>query len=174
MAPWRGTTVTSTKLSQQLTILANVLPERFRLKLNEVRDQLPSLFAIDYPQVLNHADLLEMNIHVNPSTGSITGMVDWCDATVGPFGLSLWGLESLLGTLGSDGWHFHARHLDLRRTFWTTLYSNIDITESQKQAVKVGRIVGIFQAYGLKKGAAVELEDLSLSILESVLFVNES
>jgi hypothetical protein len=80
-------------------------------------------------------------------------MVDWRDAAVGPFGLSFWGLETLLGTFGADGWHFHARHLDLRRTFWETLYATAGIaTESQKQAVRVGRIVGIFQAYGLSKG----------------------
>lgn len=128
MAPWTDTAVTPTELSQCLKTLVKALPERFHPKLNEAHDQLPLLFALDHPQVLNHADLLEMNIHVNPSTGAITGMVDWCDATVGPFGLSFWGLESLLGTLGSDGWHFHARHLDLRRTFWNTLYSNTDIT----------------------------------------------
>ncbi|KAJ6102044.1 hypothetical protein N7486_004471 [Penicillium sp. IBT 16267x] len=161
MAPWTGTAVTRTELFQQLKTLANALPERFRPQLNEVRDQLPLIFAPDYPQVLNHTDLLEMNIYVNPSTGAITGIVDWHDATVGPFGLSFWGLETLLGTLGLDGWHFYARHLDLRRTFWNTLYSNMDITECQKQAVKVGRIVGIFQAYGLKKGAPVEIGDVS-------------
>lgn len=174
MAPWTGTAVTLTELSQQLKTLANALPENFRPKLNEVCNQLPLVFDPDYPQVLNHADLLEMNIHVNPSTGAITGIVDWHDANVGPFVLLFWGLESLLGTLGSDGWHFHARHFDLRKTCWNTLYSNMVITESQKQAVKVGVIVGIFQAYGLRKGAPVEMGDLSLSILENALSVTDA
>lgn len=172
--PWTNTAVTPTELSQQLKCLTRALPECFRPKLNEVHDQLPLLFASDHPQVLNHADLLEMNIHVNPSTGAITGIVDWHDATIGPFGLSFWGLESLLGTLGSDGWHFHARHLDLRRKFWDTFCYNTDITETQKQAIKVGRLVGIFLAYGLKKGAPVEVGDLSLSILEAVLSAAEN
>ncbi|KAJ6183878.1 Protein kinase-like protein [Penicillium mononematosum] len=111
-----------------------------------------------------------MNIHVSPSTRAITGMVDWRDATVGPFGLSFWGLETLLGTLGADGWHFHARHLDLRSTFWEILYATAGIvTESQKQAVRVGRMVGIFQAYSLSKGVPVETGNLSLSVLEEVL-----
>ncbi|KAJ5803981.1 uncharacterized protein N7518_000284 [Penicillium psychrosexuale] len=98
MTLWIDTAVTSVELSQRLENLADALPERFRAKLIEVRDQLPLLFALDYPQVLNHADLWEMNIHVNASTGGIAGIVDWHDATVGPFGLSFWGLETLLGT----------------------------------------------------------------------------
>ncbi|CAG8269000.1 unnamed protein product [Penicillium salamii] len=175
MTPWIDTAVTSAELSRRLETLAEALPERFRSKLIEVRDQLPLLFAPDYPQVLNHADPWEMNIHVSPSTRAITGMVDWRDAAVGPFGLSFWGLETLLGTFGADGWHFHARHLDLRRTFWETLYATAGIAmESQKQAVRVGRIVGIFQAYGLSKGVPVETGNLSLSALEEVLSVTES
>lgn len=124
--------------------------------------------------MLNHADLWEMNIHVNPSTGGIASIVDWRDATVGPFGLSFWGLETLLGTFGADGWHFHARHLELRRVLWETLYATAGIvTESQKRAVTVGRVVGIFQAYGLRKGVPVEAGDPSLSVLEEVLSVPE-
>ncbi|KAJ5100879.1 hypothetical protein N7456_006931 [Penicillium angulare] len=170
VTPRTSTATTRTGLSQQLLTLAKALPERFHAKLNEVHDQLPLIFAPDYPQVLNHADLWDMNIHVNPNTGAITGIVDWRDATIGPFGLSFWGLETLLGTLGSDGWYFHARHLDLRRIFWTTLYDTAGITtESQKAAIDVGRIVGIFQAYGFKKGAPVDAEDLGLLILEKVL-----
>lgn len=170
MTPWSGTTTTLTDLSQQLKSLTNSLPKCFHAKLNEARDQLPLLFTPDHPQVLNHADLWDMNIHVNLNTGAITGIVDWRDATVGPFGLSFWGFETLLGTLGSDGWHFHASHLDLREIFWNTLYNTAGIiTESQKQAVHVGRIVGIFQAYGLRKGVPVEAGDPSLSILERVL-----
>lgn len=115
-----------------------------------------------------------MNIHVNPSTGAITGLVDWHDATVGPFGLSLLGLETLLGALRSGGWHFHVCNSDLRRIFWSTLDDSAGITtESQNQAINVGRFVGIFQAYGLRKGATVEAGDLNLTILEQVLTLAE-
>lgn len=147
-------------------------------KLDEVRHQLPFLFAPDYPQVLHllhHAELREMNIHVHPNSGAITGVVKWRDATIGSCGLSLWDLETLLGALGSYGWHFHACHLDLRNTFWHTNYTTAGIvTDAQKEAVKVGRLFGIFQAYTPRKDVLVEAGDASLSILEKVLSVGDS
>ena len=49
--------------------------------------------------VPNHTDLLENNIHVSTETGSIAGICDWKDAGIGPFGMSLGGLETMLGVL---------------------------------------------------------------------------
>jgi hypothetical protein len=47
-----------------------------------------------------------MNILVHPHTGHITGVVDWADATIEPFGIALWGLDSVLGCSGSEGWPY--------------------------------------------------------------------
>ncbi|KAJ5114024.1 hypothetical protein N7456_002558 [Penicillium angulare] len=168
--PWMDTATTYTTLSQQLQALAKTLPRHLHTKLNEALDWLPVLFTPTYPQVLNHADLWEMNIHVDSRTGNIDGIVDWRYAYIGPFGLSLWGLETLIGALGSDGWHFHAHHLELRELFWDTLYAAANIsTPFEKKAVNTGRVVGIFLAYGLIKGVPVKAGDLSLLILEKVL-----
>ncbi|KAM0417394.1 hypothetical protein ACHAPT_012629 [Fusarium lateritium] len=79
------------------------LPERFRKTVERLLWDLPGLFAEDWPLVPNHTDLLENNIHVSPKTGHITGICDWKDATVGPFGTSLEGLESLLGERSTTG-----------------------------------------------------------------------
>lgn len=46
--------------------------------------------------VLNHDDLLEMNIHVDQD-GHITSIVNWADAKVAPFGTSI-------GGLGNGSW----------------------------------------------------------------------
>ena len=44
-----------------------------------------------------------MNILVSPITGRITGIIDWAEAKVLPFGLALYGLENLLGYMGPGG-----------------------------------------------------------------------
>jgi aminoglycoside phosphotransferase (APT) family kinase protein len=47
--------------------------------------------------VLQHDDLLENNFYVEEATGYITGIVDWANAKVAPYGISLSGLEIVLG-----------------------------------------------------------------------------
>lgn len=68
--------------------------------------ELPLLFRPGCPMALQHDELLENNIHVDEVTGRITGIVDWADAVIAPFGVSLSGLETLLGV---TSWHFHSR-----------------------------------------------------------------
>jgi hypothetical protein len=122
--------------------------------------------------VLNHADLLEMNIHADLSTGGITRIVDWTGATAGPLGLSLWGFETILGVMSGTGWHFHPRHVELREIFWGAFYAAVgDLTDSQWEAIRVGRLVGLFQAYGFQGGVPVPEGDLSLACLEAYLSV---
>lgn len=84
--------------SSQLQQLRQGLPERFHSTLDHLLPQLPDLFAEGWPLVPNHTDLLGNNIHVDTTTGRIVGICDWRDATVGPFGMSLGGLETMLGT----------------------------------------------------------------------------
>ncbi|KAK6215675.1 hypothetical protein QIS74_08694 [Colletotrichum tabaci] len=100
-----------------LNRLSQSLPERFQQKLCEVRQSLPLLFRPDYVMTVNHDDLLEMNIHVDKETGRITGIVDWADAKIAPFGTSLWGLETVLGIQTSSSWLFHPDHVYFRNQF---------------------------------------------------------
>ncbi len=52
-------------------------------------------------------------------TGCITGICDWRDTTIGPFGTSLWSLETILGIRKKkEGWVYHANHQELRELFW--------------------------------------------------------
>jgi hypothetical protein len=84
-------------------LLSRRLPRRFQENLTLIRAGLPSLFDASYPLALNHGDLSGLNIFVDPSTGRITGIIDWAEATIGPFGMSLWGLENLLGFMDGQG-----------------------------------------------------------------------
>lgn len=58
-----------------------------------------------------------MNIHVDEETSHITGIVDWADAKMAPFGTSLGGLETILGVQTSSCWLFHPSHEQLRTQF---------------------------------------------------------
>jgi len=114
--------------------------------------------------VLNHDDLLEMNIHVDKGTGRITGIVDWADAKIAPFGTSLGGLETILGVQTSSCWLFHPSHDYLRTQFWKTFYGDVGyLSDSDRRAIEIGRIFGLFRTYGFdrrpEKDDAVPLEE---------------
>jgi hypothetical protein len=61
-----------------------------------------------------------MNILVDPNTGHITGVVDWAEAGILPFGISLWGFENALGYMDSQGRHYYSYHCALMDLFWQT------------------------------------------------------
>lgn len=60
-----------------------------------------------------------MNIIVNPTRGAgrITGVIDWAEAKVLPCGLSLWGLQLMLGIMNSKGWQYHRNSERLEGVF---------------------------------------------------------
>ncbi|ETW85451.1 hypothetical protein HETIRDRAFT_32724 [Heterobasidion irregulare TC 32-1] len=128
------------------------LPERFRPTLSHLISMLPSLLDVNWPLVPNHTDLLENNIHVSMETGHIMGICDWKDTTIGPFGMSLGGLETLLGTeTVSWGWRYHPNQQELRDLFWETLYQEMGgVSEEQKKLIDVSRLVGLFLANGFE------------------------
>ncbi|KAI1424262.1 hypothetical protein F5Y12DRAFT_785421 [Xylaria sp. FL1777] len=149
----------------QLQQLRKGLPKRFHSTLDDLIPQLPDLFAEGWPLVFNHTDLLENNIHVDPATGKITGICDWADAKVGPFGMSLGGLETMLGTpiTTGDYWRYHPNHQELRDRFWTAFYIHLGgASDAQKRRIETARLVGLFLANGFQHGnpATEESEDL--------------
>jgi hypothetical protein len=128
------------------------LPVRFQPKLEEIRQGLPLLFRSDYAIVLNHDDLLEMNIHVDEETGSITGIVDWADAIITPFGTSLEGLETILGVRTASRWYFHPSHNYFRTQFWKTFYEVTGyISDDDRRAIEIGRMFGLLRTYGFDR-----------------------
>ncbi|KAI9764296.1 MAG: hypothetical protein M1840_008587 [Geoglossum simile] len=134
---------------QKLDLLSRALPPRFTENVKKVLEELPLLFTSTYPLVLSHGDLNEMNIIVDPDSGHITGVVDWAEARILPFGISLWGLENTLGYMDSKGWHYYNNHHELEKLFWKTFEETIgEVTETHKQAIGVARMAGFFFRYG--------------------------
>ena len=129
--------------------LSQSLPERFQPKLKEIRRGLPLLFRPEYSMVLNHDDLLKMNIHVDEKTDHLTDIVDWADAMITPFDLSFEGLKTILGIRTFSRWHFHLSHKHLRTQFWKTFYDVVGyISYDDQQAIEIERMFGLFRTYG--------------------------
>ncbi|KAG8420706.1 hypothetical protein J3458_002639 [Metarhizium acridum] len=102
--------------------------------------------------VLNHDHLLEMNIHVDENTGRITGIGDWEDAVISPFGTSLGGLETILGIQTSTSYYFHPDHGLLRTSFWETFYETVGcVSDEDRRAIEVGRLLGLLRTHGFDR-----------------------
>ena len=87
----------------KLMQLSSILPSRFARVIDRIYRNLDELVD-QVPWVLTHSDISNMNILVDPDSCHVTGIVDWADASIEPFGVALWGLESVLGCGGPHGW----------------------------------------------------------------------
>lgn len=144
------------------------MPPRFQENLSRVRQGLPSLFSGSYPLTLNHGDLNGLNVFVDPNTGHITGIIDWPEATIGPFGMSLWGLENFLGFMDAKGWHYYPNSDLLRDLFWQTFeFATGELSPEEKEVIQIARMAGLFLQYGFawEKGGREPVDPRSVSFL---------
>ncbi|PTB73797.1 hypothetical protein M440DRAFT_1446253 [Trichoderma longibrachiatum ATCC 18648] len=128
--------------------LAKAIPSRFMQTITEIQIALPPLFDGSYPMVLTHGDLNEMNILVNPHTGEITGIVDWAEASIQPFGFALYALENCLGSMGPDGWKWFEDADSLRNAFWQRFTEVAGLSETQRKLAELAGKAGILLRYG--------------------------
>ncbi|KAI1114263.1 hypothetical protein F5Y14DRAFT_461770 [Nemania sp. NC0429] len=129
-------------------LLHRSLPSRFTSNLDRVRKESPLLFSKALPLVLTHQDLCEMNILIDPETGRITGIIDWADARILPFGFSLWGFENIIGYMNSEGWHYYDNRHELQRIFWDTFRAEAkNLSDDDLCLIQVTRIAGLFCRY---------------------------
>ncbi|GJC90278.1 hypothetical protein ColLi_13116 [Colletotrichum liriopes] len=97
----------------------------------------------------SHGDLCEMNLLVNSNTGKITGIVDWAEAAILPFGFSLWGFENVLGYMDSEGWHYYDNRRELEHLFWQTFLEEArNASKVDLQFIRAARTIGLFCRYG--------------------------
>lgn len=125
-----------------------------------------SIAALDdiaeLPWVLTHDDLSNMNLLVDATTGHLQGVIDWADAAVWPFGVALWGVESILGYACPDGWIWLDDEAQSARIlFSTTLQKSLDLPAGQIVLVEKARILGLLLRYGFvwRDGVSVPAED---------------
>ncbi|KAH6630947.1 hypothetical protein B0J18DRAFT_448904 [Chaetomium sp. MPI-SDFR-AT-0129] len=156
----------------QLQQLRQGLPERFFPTLDQLIHQLPDLFVEGWPFVPNHVDLLEKNIHVDVATGKIVGICDWRNAEVSPFGMSLGGLETMLGVATTSGsfWRYHPNHEVLRGHFWTRFYHYLGgASDNVRRRIETARLIGLFLANGFEHDKPATEESEDLQFLSAVL-----
>ncbi|KAF1952127.1 hypothetical protein CC80DRAFT_180337 [Byssothecium circinans] len=155
LSPCTG--VVGANIVPKLRQLARELPDRgLRLRAQETLESL--LRITEYPVVLNHGDLIPSNILVDPETWEITGLVDWAEAEVLPFGTCLYGLEHLLGSIvdhypspsliyasptSRPKFVYHERAEELRRMFWGTLVGEAPELNRSLGEVRLMRDVGV-------------------------------
>lgn len=118
--------------SNNLQLLARNLPERFSRDILELTECLDSIFK-NLPMVLTHGDLCEMNFLVDENSGHLTGVIDWAEAEILPFGFNLWGVENLLGYMDGNGWNYFEGYEDLRAVFWETFYGAVVVAEEGEE-----------------------------------------
>ncbi|KAH6616010.1 hypothetical protein B0J18DRAFT_451939 [Chaetomium sp. MPI-SDFR-AT-0129] len=144
-------TAIATELSNRLDDAASsgILATCHEPVLDEVREHMPTFVSGDFPLVLTHSDLTELNILVDGDTGIITGVVDWVDAAVQPFGLTLYALDKFIGGMGPSGWVYFDNANALRSVFWTAFaeYAGI-VSNSQMRSIEVARKAGYLLRYG--------------------------
>lgn len=133
----------------RLKSLAEGLPSRF---LPAVRKVLRNLHQIEaLPWVLTHGDIVAANIMVHPSSGKLTGLVDWAEAERLPFGTCLYGLEEILGEMTPSGFQYSGDAEELRALFWAELQRHLPELEQKSalDAVKLARDLGVLLWHGI-------------------------
>lgn len=84
----------------------------------------------------------------DPSSGEITGIIDWPDASFLPFGFTLYALENILGSMGSGGWKWFANAEVLRNSFWRAFREKTGLSEPQTELIKLAGKAGVLFRYG--------------------------
>lgn len=146
--PTQDRTTLVTEYKVKLAQLVESLPSRFSQTLLALEPHISTLFS-NLPYVVTHGDLCELNVLIQPTTGNITGIVDWAEVRVLPFGFALWGVENILGFMDSGGWQYYDNHDELRALFWDSFSKQaINYTEKHMKLVHIARLIGLFCRYG--------------------------
>lgn len=136
-------------INTRLHQLSQDLPQRFRPHAQLALKHMDRLNCL--PWVLNHGDIITSNIILDPKTGHLTGLVDWAEAEVLPFGTCLYGLEELLGTMTPTGFTYQNNSECLRTAFWRKLFAEIPELNGNAElleAIGMAREVGVLLWHG--------------------------
>ena len=170
-------------ISVRLALLEMDLPSSdLRSIAKEARQCFQAGVLNILPVVLNHGDLLPCNIMVDAESHHLSGLVDWTEAEYLPFGMTLYGIEHLLGHMvdsqSRQTFVYHDRADMLRDFFWHSLRAKVGILRRDDlwQAVLLSRTIGILLWHGIawnegRRDRAVEAQSDSgeLSCLEQML-----
>lgn len=134
-------------LKARLQMLSDELPVRFLPVAKFLLRQLPVIESL--PWVLTHGDLVASNILLDMSSGHLSGLVDWAEAEILPFGVCLYGLEELLGEMTPKGFSYCPNANSIRDLFWTCLLKKVPELQYHLTAVSLARDLGVLLWHGI-------------------------
>lgn len=115
--------------SRDLHLLLSTLPPRFHPIVHRAIAALPSIFSPTnsvLPTVLLHEDFGEANILVDDADCHLVGVVDWGEARIAPFGLTLDMVQTFMGKFHlKKGWIRYEDWDALEETFWRVLREEV-------------------------------------------------
>jgi Ser/Thr protein kinase RdoA (MazF antagonist) len=103
--------------------------------------------------VLLHCDFGTSNIMVDGTSYRLTGVIDWAEAEICPFGQNLHSLQALTGALHlKNGWRRYEGYEALKDTFWSTFQDEVgDLSVETMKIIKIARIMGLLRSRGFTK-----------------------
>ncbi|ORY69775.1 uncharacterized protein BCR38DRAFT_332638 [Pseudomassariella vexata] len=137
-------------LQWRLNLLSSGIPSRFQEFVDPLLRELPKIEEM--PWIVSHGDFIPANVLVCPESGKLLGLLDWAEAEYLPFGISLYGLEELLGEVKNGCFEYFSEAKSLRKLFWSEILSMIPqlCTDADKlKIVRSAQIFGIFLWHGI-------------------------
>ena len=140
--------------SKDLQLLLHALPPRFHQIIQRCLSALEAILSL--PMVLLHRDFGTSNIMVDGTSCHLTGIIDWAEAEICPFGQNLHSLEALTGALHlKNGWRRYDGYEAVQDIFWSTFQDEVgDISAETINTIKTARIMGLLRSRGFTKRLA--------------------
>lgn len=140
-------------IRQRLVKLEKALPSNWmRSRARACRKAFDSRGLDRLPVVLNHGDLLPSNILVDQESWRLTGLVDWAEAEYLPFGMTLYGIEHLLGFMDDQrSFIYYDRVNETQNVFWERLRNEVPdlVNRDVWHVVMLSREIGILLWHGI-------------------------
>lgn len=132
--------------TEDLQLLLHSLPPRFHHIVQRCLDSMDAILSL--PMVLLHRDLGTCNIMVDETTCHLTGVIDWAEAEICPFGQNLHSLQALTGALHlKNGWRRYQDYGVLQTTFWSTFEGEVGVLSPEMiKTIKSARIMGLLRS----------------------------
>ncbi len=100
--------------------------------------------------VLLHRDMGTCNIMVHERSRHLTGVIDWAEAEICPFGQKLHSLQPFMGSLHlRNGWTRYEDYAALEATFWSTFRGGVGgLSTKTVDTIETARIMGLLLSHG--------------------------
>ncbi|KAI1087877.1 hypothetical protein F5B19DRAFT_486372 [Rostrohypoxylon terebratum] len=137
--------------TKNLQLLLHCLPHRFHEIIQKCLKSMEAILSL--PMVLVHRNFSTCNIMVDGTSCHLTGVIDWAEAEICPFGQNLHSLQALTGALHlKNGWMRYEGYEALQDTFWSTFQNELgNISAETIKTIKTARIMGLLLSRGFTK-----------------------